>query len=905
MSADSTRRERLIDRWFPCTAVDNAVGSPAGSGRSEKAVFTWFASRPVAQARAAVLCTLLPDAPENRKLVEKAVLTGNPVAIAKLGRLIDQEYPEGRPVVMDIFSGRGMIPLEAARLGTRAVGLDLSPVATLAGRLLADYPLRDWSAEPPLPFQHEDEERLPLDDQPRLVSDIRRVLDEVGRRMTAAVEPYYPRNPDGAFPWGYLWAITVPCDGCRRRFPLVGSLTLRHPYRRTKDQGQAFRIVTESDHWAIQVIDGVPDQQPTFASAAGKKGKSARCPFCRHVHSLDAVKAMGFAGEYRDAVLLAADLVGTTKVFRTLRRDERLAVEQVDLRILPPLGRLSAVPDEIIPSGNEDTVRASGYGFSSYGQLMCDRQTLQFVAIARAIRDCHRDLLSSGVSPDYARALSEYAAANLVRAIKHSTRGATLRGHGNQNGTAQNRNQIDHIYSGESKVAFSFDYFEAAPGPGPGSWASMAETATQVLMKHVPTVGGRPAKFRRGSAMSLPVRDGTVDAVVTDPPYYNMIDYSDASDLLFVWLKRALSEITTDLFDEDGLQDKTDEIIVKRGHAEGEHRTKKFYESSLSRAFAEARRVLRPDGHLVVVFGHSDPDAWRRLLAALHEAGLVVTSSWPSRTESANTGVASIKVTVTIGCRVAADGRPAQTAVHVDREVSETVRARVKDWERDGLALTDQLMAANGPAMEVFGRYSEVLLPTGPAPLDRYLTLARRAVLDAMAMKVDQIPLETFDAVTRFAVYWLRFYGRTKVPKGEARFHAQAVELRIEDVRDSLLSESSAGYSLVLGPPKSVTPTSPVIDVVRMMSAEWQSGGTDAVAMVLAQAGRAADDQHLWAVTGDLLTQLPSSDPIARSLTAIQRNAQAIQSITRGLEIRRTAEEAPQLDLIYPDQLTR
>ena len=78
----------------------------------------------------------------------------------------------------------------------------------------------------------------------------------------------------------------------------------------------------------------------------------------------------------------------------------------------------------------------------------------------------------------------------------------------------------------------------------------------------------------------------------------------------------------------------------------------------LAKPFAEARRVLRPDGHLVVVFGHSDPDAWRRLLGALHDAGFVVTCSWPSRTETANTGVASIKVTVTIGCRVASAEPP-------------------------------------------------------------------------------------------------------------------------------------------------------------------------------------------------------------------------------------------------------
>ena len=54
--ADGAER-RLIDRWFPCAAVDAAVNTPAGSGLSEKALFTWFASRPIAQARAVVLAS--------------------------------------------------------------------------------------------------------------------------------------------------------------------------------------------------------------------------------------------------------------------------------------------------------------------------------------------------------------------------------------------------------------------------------------------------------------------------------------------------------------------------------------------------------------------------------------------------------------------------------------------------------------------------------------------------------------------------------------------------------------------------------------------------------------------------------------------------------------------------------
>lgn len=356
-----------------------------------------------------------------------------------------------------------------------------------------------------------------------------------------------------------------------------------------------------------------------------------------------------------------------------------------------------------------------------------------------------------------------------------------------------------------------------------------------------------------------------------------MIDYGDASDLFYVWLKRCLADAMPDLFSGTGLQDKSDEIIVKNGNAPGEHRTRAFYEQMLSRAFTEAKRVLRPDGHLVVVFGHSDPDAWLRLLSALRDAGFVVTSSWPSRTETSNTGVASIKVTVTIGCRVAAFKRPVATVAQVDREVTIAVKAAVRQWDADGLALTDQLMAAYGPAMEVYGRYSTVLSPRGDeAGLDRYLTLARAAVRDATSLKLDQLPLETFDAPTRFAVFWQRLYGRVDVPKGEARFLAQADNLRLEDLRGPLLIESKSGFKLRFDAPATVTQSTSSFEVARAMAGAWDDGGTEAVATVMASADRQANDAYLWAVVGDIVQQLPASDPVAKALTAVQRNAGTI-----------------------------
>ena len=80
--------DRMIDRWFPCVAVDEAIGTPVGSGKNEKAIFPWFASRPIAQARAAVLCSLLPDEERLRPLVDAAIRVGDREALGHLAAVL-------------------------------------------------------------------------------------------------------------------------------------------------------------------------------------------------------------------------------------------------------------------------------------------------------------------------------------------------------------------------------------------------------------------------------------------------------------------------------------------------------------------------------------------------------------------------------------------------------------------------------------------------------------------------------------------------------------------------------------------------------------------------------------------------------------------------------------------------
>ena len=145
-------------------------------------------------------------------------------------------------------------------------------------------------------------------------------------------------------------------------------------------------------------------------------------------------------------------------------------------------------------------------------------------------------------------------------------------------------------------------------------------------------------------------------------------------------------------------------------------------------------------------------------------------------------------------------------------------------------------------------------------------------------MRVDTIPLDAFDPLTRFAVFWLRSHGRSVVPKSMAVFFAQVDNLRLTDMRGSLLTETKKGFRVLLDAlTGTVTSESPVFDVVRGMIAGWKAAGTDGVAQVLAVSGRGGDDTQIWAVVAELARLVPEGNPDGRALAALQRNSAAIR----------------------------
>lgn len=125
-----------------------------------------------------------------------------------------------------------------------------------------------------------------------------------------------------------------------------------------------------------------------------------------------------------------------------------------------------------------------------------------------------------------------------------------------------------------------------------------------------------------GDSARLPLPDASVDAVITDPPYFDFVHYSELSDFFFAWLAPALKD-RYPWFTRD---DSSDE-------GEVQHNDPRVFARQLSRVLAECRRVLKANGVLAFSFHHSRAEGWAAIYEAITAAGLEVVAAHPVHAE--------------------------------------------------------------------------------------------------------------------------------------------------------------------------------------------------------------------------------------------------------------------------------
>ena len=839
---------RLIEEAFPLQKV-------SADSKHEKNVrhghistlHIWPARRPLAACRAVTIATLLPDpadAPEKMK-AEYTRLAGSSLPekqreylcndlIASLTRwgdenghgdwdrkdkkgryinklriareLILMAYDGDPPKVMDMFAGRGAIPLEAMRLGCQAIANDYNPVAWFLLKCTLEYPQRLAGKTAKLPA-------LNLDEPPDLkngdLADHVRLWGQwVLENAREELEQYYPVIDDKPTV-AYLWARTIPCQDpqCGATVPLLKTLWVckkaekilkdtpenrnRPDFLRIKETRNQTKVVIN----AKRALKLCPDSEtkhvqfeifaPENADDVGKSTMSdatATCPFCGSQQPKDYIKRCGHEGELKAQMTAVIYQEEYGKEYRPPTQVEISTAEIPEESLEATANQIPhGMPDEALPksdtSGAGRAFTVPLYGFKKWSDLFTKRQLLALMTFVKWTRAAQVEMDKIGYSMGWPKVINKYLAININRLACYSSMLSIWVVVGECQGQT----------FGRYAMPITWDFSEINPfSNSTGDFLGGLDWI-QRFLDHVLKIKNNCTPWISRQSSRHPT-DQSVDAIITDPPYYDAIPYADLSDFFYVWLRRSIGDQFPDVF-SDSLTPKLDEMIQHSGRFGGSKGlAKAFYERGMAESFKEARDSLCEDARMVIVFAHKDPEAWETLVKAMIESGLIVTTSWPIDTERDGRmraqGSAALATSLWMVCRK----RPINAKTGYYRPVKSEMQKRITErlryfWDA-GVRGPDFVWAAIGPALESYSSYKEVKQQTGELfTVTEFLTEVRRMVTDfALGQILHGTSTEALDEWTRYYLMHKDYFGTENAPVGECILLAQGYGVSLDDL---------------------------------------------------------------------------------------------------------------------------
>ena len=125
-----------------------------------------------------------------------------------------------------------------------------------------------------------------------------------------------------------------------------------------------------------------------------------------------------------------------------------------------------------------------------------------------------------------------------------------------------------------------------------------------------------------GDSSQLQLPDKSIDAIVTDPPYFDFVHYSELADFFYAWLKPALEDEFSFF-----------EMNNSRRDGEVQNQDEELFSYNLSKVFSESNRVLKDDGILVFSFHHSKVKGWMAIYYAIINSGFYIDKAYPVKAE--------------------------------------------------------------------------------------------------------------------------------------------------------------------------------------------------------------------------------------------------------------------------------
>ncbi|MEW5867008.1 MAG: DUF1156 domain-containing protein, partial [Bacillota bacterium] len=561
-----------------------------------------------------------------------------------------------------------------------------------------------------------------------------------------------PRNPRWvAKPTvAYLWARTVTCKNCRATVPLLKTRWL------CKKDNKRVVLTMESNAKRTGVVFGVQADVPQVGGSAAQRREhdkrvgagtmsrsGATCPCCGVIMTKEDLQQEGLKGRL-GTIMTAVIMDGPNgKAYRPPISEEI----HIGLEADEALTRVSAeipfgLPEEPLTADAKGNTWCILYGVDRFRKLFTPRQLLALGTFVKCTRAARGAMSLMGYPLWWVEAVGGYLSLAVDRLAERNSALCHY---------DLSRDSISGTFQ-RYALPINWDFCEAVPvDRRAGGYESQLDWVARYVSHALEATTVAPLPLLRNESAINPVLGGA-DVIVTDPPYYDAIGYSVLMDFFHVWLRRTLHGLLPgiDAAFREPLAPKWDheksdgELIDDARRFGGDKaRSKAAYEDGMFRAFQACHKALKPQGRLVIVFAHKQPDAWETLVSAIIRAGFVVNASWPIQTEMGNRtralSSAALSSSVWLVCKKRQENTRPGWDNHVLVEMREKITTRLREFWDAGIRGPDFVWAATGPALEAYSKHPVVKKANEPGrtmTVPEFLRHVRRFVVDFVVGRV-------------------------------------------------------------------------------------------------------------------------------------------------------------------------
>jgi putative DNA methylase len=555
-----------------------------------------------------------------RAIVLGACVPAEGVADRGSDGILDLFYKPTRfpdTLIYDPFMGSGTTVGEAHKLGCRVIGRDINPVSYFMVK-----------------------NALSTHD----ISEVRQTFKAIERDVSHRIKGYYKTQTEHhglVDVLYYFWVKSVPCPCCGAQVDLFNSRVFaKHANPSKHPEAKSLCPACEAiNSIMIHQTEVKCDRCGTsYDPQEGSAGRTnATCPDCQSTFPIiEAVRTLGRPPHHRMYAKVVLKPDGSKEYLPIDEYDRALyGKASAELRT----GNFAYPQVTIEPGYNTDQVL--NYNYTHWHQMFNDRQLLCLSILSERIRNIEKKSLRAL----FACLLSGCLEFNSMfcsfkgegtGAVRHTFSHHILKPErtpleANLWGTPESSGSFSTLF--ERRILRALEYkdnpFELQLSDGVNG-RRQSRKVFNINRK----MGGEMASayddfqssdldiyLSCGSSSQTGIENGVVDAVITDPPFFDNVHYSQLADFFYVWIREMMGREGVFRAETTRSSEEVQQIDSQR------------FTDNLIAVFADCHRVLKDDGLLIFTYHHSRPEGWSAILEAIHEAGFYVETTHPVKSE--------------------------------------------------------------------------------------------------------------------------------------------------------------------------------------------------------------------------------------------------------------------------------